>query len=98
MDTKKCSQCGNVKPISKFWKDNRRPNGLRAKCAKCMRVINKKAVNKYRSLHKRTDKSKASNEEFKRIRQTFLGFQGIMYTHIQDRITNNPYYKKYNCT
>lgn len=32
---KKCTKCGQLKPLTEFWADKRRENGLMAKCKVC---------------------------------------------------------------
>ena len=35
MTTKKCSKCGKVKPLDKFYKDKKGKNGLASHCKSC---------------------------------------------------------------
>ena len=34
-ETKKCSRCREVKPVTEFWKMAGKPDGLRPSCSKC---------------------------------------------------------------
>lgn len=42
MQTKKCSKCGEVKPISEFYKGKKYKDGIRGTCKKCGVPLNKK--------------------------------------------------------
>ena len=47
METKKCSKCGEVKPINEFYKDKSHKDGL---CSLCKCCVNKKQK-EYRKKH-----------------------------------------------
>ena len=38
MDVKRCGKCGQVKPVSEFYKDCREKSGLRSPCKECHRL------------------------------------------------------------
>ena len=38
MDTKKCTKCGTIKPISEFYKNRSKPSGLACECKTCARA------------------------------------------------------------
>ena len=40
-DTKQCSGCGKIPPVSSFWKDSRGRNGLKSKCKDCLNMLSK---------------------------------------------------------
>lgn len=95
---KKCTGCLNSKELSHYWKDSKTSDGLRRKCKKCLRAQNKAFIRKYRLTYKRTDKHYVSREEQARIRKTFNGQKGRMYSAIQNRLKYNKYYQKFTCS
>jgi hypothetical protein len=67
METKKCSKCGEVKPINEFYKHKMQKDGLNSQCKCCVNKTNeeyrkkhpkerrkyqKKYLNKYKKEHK----------------------------------------------
>lgn len=42
METKKCSKCGEVKPVGEFWKNKRERDGLSHYCINCMNIAKQK--------------------------------------------------------
>lgn len=63
--TKKCSKCGIEKPLTDFYKDNARPDGLSCYCKQCRKIMNAQ-----RDRRKKVDVAVASvslNPDFKGI-------------------------------
>lgn len=46
METKICSRCKIGKPISEFYKDKRRKNGLHSECKQCDKIYSKQWISK----------------------------------------------------
>ena len=62
---KRCTHCGEIKPLDQFWRSKHAPDGRRAGCSLCMRM-GKKAI-----VHKQAvaDPTPAEIEERKAIIQ-----------------------------
>jgi len=41
-DRKMCCACSRWRPLSEFWRDRRRPDGLQCACKRCRRAIQRR--------------------------------------------------------
>ena len=57
MESKRCTQCKQVKALSEFNKDSKDKTGIRAQCKACQYAVQRKRH--YREHHKPTAKEKA---------------------------------------
>lgn len=77
-DTKRCSKCGETKPVSGFDRNGSSHNGLRSQCKECKRAYNHAYRQAYREELNAYDRErdKARREErraYNRDRQALLG-------------------------
>lgn len=67
MNTKTCSKCQRDLSLSAFWKDAKKPDGLKPSCADCEKKRNRKyyAKNRAKMVRKTQDWRKRNNDKFK---------------------------------
>lgn len=64
MRWKRCSKCGDLKPVSSFWKKG---NGYQSKCIKCLKaeyIDNKEQKKEYDRKRYQKNKTKTKKEEY----------------------------------
>jgi hypothetical protein len=73
---KKCSGCGEVKPVEEFYKRPSRKNGFTSECRKCARARNKAYIQSEKGqAHERVESRKSSQRKY---RQSEKGKQRYM--------------------
>lgn len=65
MDTKLCSKCKEVKPITEFWKRKKSPDGLNYQCKICVKEAVKAFEEKHPNRRKRYEKKYRSRNKVK---------------------------------
>jgi len=48
-ETKKCPKCSKTKPVTEFWKDKHRPDGLNPYCRDCRGPYSRRKLREYRN-------------------------------------------------
>lgn len=92
METKKCTCCGQVKPISEFSKKSRNKDGLDTNCKSCRNAKNKK----YRDENK--EKFNAKRKEYYQENREHILEQKKKYTdsHKQEKAEYDKVYRQQN--
>lgn len=76
METKRCSKCGEEKPVDQFWKDRHTKDGLRSSCKKCLtnthrewQRVNRERVNAYNLEWRRERRRRAEERSTESIKR-----------------------------